>query len=153
MEKPIPDEKVLDKFNKHNKDFIKNLDREEIIENVESVDVINNEIKGIKLNTKRHKDNFINEGEENVDMVNEGPYTMHIQSSMFEQIRMDGDDDGNDRNVGSNGENRYGNNIGKHFTKITASTVFSMSLILAIIGVICIIVFREISPPPVIPHA
>ena len=51
------------------------------------------------------------------------------------------------------GEDRYGNNIGKHITHVSSSTVFSMSLILAIIGVICIIVFREISPPPVIPHA
>ena len=107
----------------------------------------------IELKEPNRKDIFINDGEENVDMVNEGPYTMHIQSSMFEHIRMDGDDDGNDRNVGSNGENRYGNNIGKHITHVSSSTVFSMSLILAIIGVICIIVFREISPPPVIPHA
>ena len=61
MENPIPLEKVLDKFNKHNKEFIKSLDREEIVENVESIDVIENEIKGIKLNTKRHKVNFINE--------------------------------------------------------------------------------------------
>ena len=89
MEKPIPLEKVLDKFNKHNKDFIKNLDREEIIENVESVDVINNEIKGIKLNTKRHKDNFINElksglGEE---VKNTSKEIKKINKSFWERLK------------------------------------------------------------------
>ena len=89
MEKPIPLEKVLDKFNKHNKDFIKKIDREEIIENVESVDVINNEIKGIKLNTKRHKDNFINElksdlGEEVKSNPNE---IKKIKKSFWEKLK------------------------------------------------------------------
>lgn len=89
MEKPIPLEKVLDKFNKHNKEFIKTLDREEIIENVENVDVIENEIKRIKLTTERYKDNFINDlksdlGEEVKTNPNE---IKKIKKSFWEKLK------------------------------------------------------------------
>lgn len=63
--KIIPLEEVLSKFKKHNDAFIDNLNREEQIENIGSVqsieENIQNDIKGLKLSTEMKKASFINE--------------------------------------------------------------------------------------------
>ena len=63
--KIIPLEEVLRKFNKHNADFIDNINKEEARENLGSVNSIErnikNEIKAIKYSTELKKNNFINE--------------------------------------------------------------------------------------------
>ena len=93
----------------------------------------------IELHEPRKRDIYIRDGEEDVDMVNEGPYTMHVQTSTFESLA-GRRDKMLDSNVAS-------------ISALDSSVIFKTSLAVAIVGVICIIIFREISPPPVIPHA
>ena len=57
----IPLEEVLFKFNIQNKEFIKNIEDEERFERVEPLDVVLNDIKGMKHTTNVKKKNFINE--------------------------------------------------------------------------------------------
>ena len=93
----------------------------------------------IELNEPHKQDIYIRDGEEDVDMVDEGPYTMHVQTSTFESLA-----------------ERRGKMLGDNAPSISpldSSVIFKTSLAVAIIGVTCIIIFREISPPPVIPHA
>lgn len=55
-------EDVLSKFNKHNKSFINDLEKQETYEDrIETIDSINNEIKASKQNTELKKEQFINE--------------------------------------------------------------------------------------------
>ncbi len=62
--KKIPLEEVVSKFNKQNKEFINNLDKEEIIENSISYNdldnKIKNEIKALSNSTEIKKKDFIN---------------------------------------------------------------------------------------------
>ena len=51
-------EDVLDKFNKHNKEFINKIDKEEEFERIETVDSILNDIKAQQFQTERTKDKF-----------------------------------------------------------------------------------------------
>ena len=57
----IPLEEVLFKFNIQNNAFIPNLEKEERFERVEPLDVVLNDIKGMKLTTNVKKKNFIDE--------------------------------------------------------------------------------------------
>ena len=57
----IPLEEVLFKFNIQNKEFIKNIEDEERFERVEPLDVVLNDIKGMKHTTNVKKKNFIDE--------------------------------------------------------------------------------------------
>lgn len=57
-EKYITLEDVLDKFNKHNKEFINNIDKEEEFERIETVDSILNDIKAQQFQTERFKEKF-----------------------------------------------------------------------------------------------
>ena len=58
-------EEVLLKFNKHNKEFIDNLNKEDELENSESINSIErniiNDIKGLKFQTEQKKIGYINE--------------------------------------------------------------------------------------------
>lgn len=62
-EKPkiIPLEEVLVRFNKHNKEFKDNLEKEEGNERIESLDAIQNDIKAAKHHTTLKKNQFITE--------------------------------------------------------------------------------------------
>jgi hypothetical protein len=57
----IPLEEVLLKFQEQNKEFIKNINKEEKFERVENLDVVINDIKGMEHTTNIKKQNFINE--------------------------------------------------------------------------------------------
>jgi len=57
----IPLEEVLVKFEDHKKDFREQLEREEGAERIESIDAIQNDIKGVKQNTELKKSKFISE--------------------------------------------------------------------------------------------
>lgn len=63
--KIIPLEEVLLRFNKHNAEFITNLNREEDKENLGSINSIEknieNDIKGVKFSTNLKKNSFIDE--------------------------------------------------------------------------------------------
>ena len=61
LEGKIPLEAVLAKFKENNKQFRDNLENEESLERVETVDSIQNDIKAAKDNTDRKKDKFISE--------------------------------------------------------------------------------------------
>jgi hypothetical protein len=57
----IPLEEVLFKFNAQNKEFIKNIDKQERLERVETLEVVLNDIKGMEHTINVKKKNFINE--------------------------------------------------------------------------------------------
>lgn len=74
LEGKIPLETVLVKFNEHNKEFIKNLENEDSIEKVETLDSINNDILATRANTDMKKRLFINEIKSGLgDMVKNNP--------------------------------------------------------------------------------
>jgi len=52
---------LLNKFSKDNEQFIKNIEEEEALEDNESIDDIEKEIKGDKLKTEITKNRFIDE--------------------------------------------------------------------------------------------
>ena len=55
-------EEVLSKFNEHNKEFINNLEKQEVFDDrIETIDSVANEIKATKQNTELKKEQFINE--------------------------------------------------------------------------------------------
>ena len=54
-------EDILNRANQHTKNFIKNLEKEEKNERIETVDAIINEIKADKVQTNRKKKQFISE--------------------------------------------------------------------------------------------
>jgi hypothetical protein len=57
-EKYITLDDVLDKFNKHNKEFINKIDKEEEFERIETVDSVLNDIKAQQYQTERFKEKF-----------------------------------------------------------------------------------------------
>lgn len=57
----IPLEEVLFKFKEQNKEFIKNIENQEKLERVETLEVVLNDIKGMEHTTNVKKKNFINE--------------------------------------------------------------------------------------------
>lgn len=59
--KPVTLEDLLEKFNKQNKQFIKNIEKEENIERVESFQAVENDIKGQKFQTDIFKNKFVDE--------------------------------------------------------------------------------------------
>ena len=61
LEGKIPLETVLAKFKENNKEFKRNLENEESMEKIETVDSIANEIKAAKMNTAMKTNKFINE--------------------------------------------------------------------------------------------
>ena len=93
----------------------------------------------IELHEPHKRDIYVCDGEEDVDVIDEGPYTMHVQSSTFESLA-----GRRDKTV----DTKSG-----LISPFDSSMIFKTSLAVAIAGVICIIIFREISPPPIIPHA
>lgn len=61
MKGKISLEEVLDKFNQHNKKFINDLDKEESLERVESLDSVINKMKADRANTELKKNKYISE--------------------------------------------------------------------------------------------
>lgn len=59
--KPVTLEDLLDRFNRQNKQFIKNIDKEECMDRVESFKSIENDIKGDKFQTEINKNKFIDD--------------------------------------------------------------------------------------------
>lgn len=82
-------DQVLGKFNKHNKDFINDLEREENLEEVETLDVIENELKGMKVNSELKKSQFISELKSGLgDKVKENPgRVIIIKKSLFQRFK------------------------------------------------------------------
>lgn len=62
MKKELSIQEILDKANEQTKKFIKDLENEEKnLERVETINVVENEIKAIRNNTELKKKQFINE--------------------------------------------------------------------------------------------
>lgn len=61
LEGKIPLEAVLAKFKENNKQFKENLEREDEMERVETLDSIQNDINAVKQDTDRKKNQFISE--------------------------------------------------------------------------------------------
>ena len=57
-EKVITLEDLLNKFDKQNKEFIKNVEKEEQYERIETLDAIQNDIKAQQAQTERAKNKF-----------------------------------------------------------------------------------------------
>jgi len=57
-QKVITLEDLLNKFDKQNKEFIKNVEHEEQFERIETVDAIQNDIKAQQMQTERAKNKF-----------------------------------------------------------------------------------------------
>jgi len=57
-EKVITLEDLLNRFDKQNKEFIKNVDKEEQFERIETLDAIQNDIKAQQAQTERAKNKF-----------------------------------------------------------------------------------------------
>jgi C4-type Zn-finger protein len=57
-EKIITLEDLLNKFDKQNKEFIKNVEKEEQFERIETLDAIQNDIKAQQTQTERAKNKF-----------------------------------------------------------------------------------------------
>lgn len=57
-EKIITLEDLLNKFDKQNKEFIKNVEKEEQFERIETLDAIQNDIKAQQIQTERAKNKF-----------------------------------------------------------------------------------------------
>lgn len=57
-EKIITLEDLLNKFDKQNKEFIKNVENEEQFERIETLDAIQNDIKAQQIQTERAKNKF-----------------------------------------------------------------------------------------------
>lgn len=54
-------EDLLQKFNKQNKNFINDIEKEESMERIETFQAVENDIKGQKFQTDIFKDKFVNE--------------------------------------------------------------------------------------------
>lgn len=80
LEGKISLEEVLHKFNKHNKKFIDDLEKEEAYEDrIETIDSINNDIKATKQNTNLKKNKFISEIKSGLgDKVKKNPNKIKI---------------------------------------------------------------------------
>ena len=61
MKGKISLDEVLKKFNNHNKNFISDLEREETIERVDTLDSVINKMKADKVNTELKKNKYISE--------------------------------------------------------------------------------------------
>lgn len=57
-EKVITLEDLLNKFDKQNKEFIKNIEKEEQLERIETLDAIKNDMKAQTTQTERAKEKF-----------------------------------------------------------------------------------------------
>ena len=57
-QKVITLEDLLNKFDKQNKEFIKNVEKEEQFERIETLDAIQNDIKAQQIQTERAKNKF-----------------------------------------------------------------------------------------------
>ncbi len=77
---------ILDKANRQTKKFIKELDGEENIERVETIDAVQNDIKGIRQNVELKKGLYINELKSGLgDIVKKNPSKVIIIKKTFGQ--------------------------------------------------------------------
>ena len=86
MGKDLTIQDILDKANQQTKQFIKELDGEDNIERVESIDAIQNDIKGVRQNVELKKNLFINELKSGLgDIVKENPGKVIVIKKTFGQ--------------------------------------------------------------------
>ena len=77
---------ILDKANQQTKKFIKELDGEENVERVETIDAVQNDIKGIRQNVELKKGLYINELKSGLgDIVKKNPSKIIIVKKTFSQ--------------------------------------------------------------------
>tara|TARA_R100000908_G_scaffold60850_1_gene38475 strand:- start:2121 stop:2417 length:297 start_codon:yes stop_codon:yes gene_type:complete len=77
---------ILDKANKQTKKFIKELDGEENIERVETIDTIQNDIKGLRQNVELKKKLYITELKSGLgEIVKKNPNKVTVIKKTFGQ--------------------------------------------------------------------
>ena len=89
MKNKISLEEVLDKFNQHNKKFINDLDKEESLERVETLDSVINKMNADKLNTEQKKNKYITEIKSGLgEKIKENPNEIRlIKKSRTQKIK------------------------------------------------------------------
>jgi hypothetical protein len=89
MKGKISLDEVLKKFNEHNKKFINDLEKEESIERVETLDSNINKMKADKANTELKKNKFISEIKSGLgDKIKEKPNEIKlIKKSKKQKIK------------------------------------------------------------------
>tara|TARA_R110000803_G_scaffold74903_4_gene139071 strand:+ start:5903 stop:6199 length:297 start_codon:yes stop_codon:yes gene_type:complete len=81
---------ILDKANKQTKTFIKELDGEDNIERVETIDAVQNDIKGVRQNVELKKKLYINELKSGLgDIVKKNPSkVVVIKKTLGQKVKL-----------------------------------------------------------------
>ena len=89
MKDKITLDEVLKKFNEHNKEFINNLEKEDSLERIETLDSNINKMKADKANTELKKNKFISEIKSGLgEKIKENPNEIKvIQKSKKQKIK------------------------------------------------------------------
>jgi hypothetical protein len=89
MKGKISLDEVLKKFNEHNNKFINDLEKEESIERVDTLDSVINKMKADKVNTQLKKNKYISEIKSGLgEKIKEKPNDIkHIKKSKKQSIK------------------------------------------------------------------